>query len=83
MHDHRFPLERVTHKFLSLQQNFTESLAEGEAIVQRWLELVNGQKRETVSASHLKLALQCGGSDAFSGISANPLAAWVAKELIH
>jgi altronate dehydratase len=83
LRDNKFPLESVTHKFLSLQQNFTESLAEREAIVQRWLEPVNKQKRETVSASHLKLALQCGGSDAFSGISANPLGAWVAKELIH
>ena len=33
--------------------------------------------------AHLKIALQCGGSDAFSGISGNPLAAWVARELIR
>jgi altronate dehydratase len=31
----------------------------------------------------LKIALQCGGSDAFSGISGNPLAAWVAREVIR
>jgi altronate hydrolase len=29
-------------------------------------------KRETVSASHLMLGLQCGGSDGYSGITANP-----------
>ncbi|MCB1883734.1 MAG: altronate dehydratase [Geminicoccaceae bacterium] len=29
-------------------------------------------RRETVSASELSLALQCGGSDAWSGITANP-----------
>ena len=29
-------------------------------------------KRETVPASHLTLGLQCGGSDGYSGISANP-----------
>lgn len=29
-------------------------------------------RRQTVDASHLKVALQCGGSDAFSGITANP-----------
>ena len=33
--------------------------------------------------SHLKVALQCGGSDAFSGVSGNPLAAYVAKEVIR
>ncbi len=32
----------------------------------------NGVKRETVPASELCVALQCGGSDGYSGISANP-----------
>jgi altronate hydrolase len=32
----------------------------------------NQVKRETVPASALTLALQCGGSDGYSGISANP-----------
>jgi altronate dehydratase len=83
LREHDYPLDAVPHNFLSLQQDFTQSLIEGEAIVHGWLEFANEQKRERVSASHLKLALQCGGSDAFSGISANPLAAWVAKELIR
>ena len=29
-------------------------------------------QRQTVSASHLTLGLECGGSDAYSGITANP-----------
>lgn len=29
------------------------------------------------------MVLQCGGSDAFSGISGNPLAAWVGKQIIR
>jgi altronate hydrolase len=33
---------------------------------------VNAVKRETIPASELILALQCGGSDGYSGISANP-----------
>jgi altronate hydrolase len=32
----------------------------------------NAVQREWVSASHLKIGLECGGSDGFSGISANP-----------
>jgi altronate hydrolase len=32
----------------------------------------NNVKRETIAASELILALQCGGSDGYSGISANP-----------
>jgi altronate dehydratase len=82
LREHRYPLDAVKHQFFSLEQDFAANLGEGEAVVKGWLEQVNRHKRTTVAASHLKLALQCGGSDAFSGISANPLAAWVAKELI-
>jgi altronate hydrolase len=32
----------------------------------------NQVRRQTVPASHLTLALQCGGSDGYSGITANP-----------
>ena len=48
-----------------------------------WLAPVNAMTRSTEPASELKIALQCGGSDAFSGISGNPLAAWVAKEIMQ
>ena len=34
--------------------------------------VVNACRRQTVSAEHLVLALECGGSDGFSGLSANP-----------
>lgn len=46
-----------------------------EAGVARILEMlpaVNAVQRETVPASELMLALQCGGSDGYSGITANP-----------
>lgn len=36
------------------------------------LPKANQVKREPVSARHLKIGLECGGSDGFSGISANP-----------
>lgn len=36
------------------------------------LPRANAAQRESVSAEHLKLALQCGGSDGYSGITANP-----------
>jgi altronate hydrolase len=48
------------------------SIEKGIAIVRDMLPLVNASKRETVPASELTLAVQCGGSDAFSGITANP-----------
>ena len=33
---------------------------------------MNRATREPIAASELRLALQCGGSDGFSGITANP-----------
>jgi altronate hydrolase len=44
--------------------------------------LVNAVKRETMPASHLMLALQCGGSDGYSGITANPALGIAADMLV-
>jgi altronate hydrolase len=40
-------------------------------------------KREPVSASHLVLGLECGGSDGYSGISANPALGAAADLLVR
>lgn len=44
----------------------------GVAAIREMLPIVNNVKRETIPASELMLALQCGGSDGYSGITANP-----------
>ncbi|MCM3760860.1 UxaA family hydrolase [Alkalihalobacillus oceani] len=80
---HDYPVDDVLHRFLSIQDGFEESLAKGEEIVRQWLPAVNAIERTPESISHLKIALQCGGSDSFSGISANPLLGWISKELIQ
>ncbi|MBV8411918.1 MAG: UxaA family hydrolase, partial [Alphaproteobacteria bacterium] len=50
----------------------TKTVREGVARIKAMLPEANKVKREAVPASHLTLALQCGGSDGYSGISANP-----------
>ena len=40
--------------------------------VEALLPAANAVRREPCSAAHLKIGLECGGSDGFSGISANP-----------
>lgn len=40
--------------------------------IKAMLPIANAVRRTTVPASHLILALQCGGSDGYSGITANP-----------
>jgi altronate hydrolase len=49
-----------------------KAVESGIARVKEMLPEANRAKRETVPASHLMLGLQCGGSDGYSGISANP-----------
>lgn len=78
-----YAIDDVPHRFLSLDGGFDQHLVEAEAQAREWAQQLRGQARIDLSASRLKLALQCGGSDAFSGVSGNPLAAWVARELIR
>ena len=47
------------------------------------LPIVNRAKRETAPASELMLALQCGGSDGYSGITANPALGIAADILVR
>ena len=44
----------------------------GVALVREMLPLANQARREPCSAEHITIGLQCGGSDGYSGISANP-----------
>ncbi|MYF97728.1 altronate dehydratase, partial [Candidatus Poribacteria bacterium] len=78
-----YNLEDVIHHFFRLQGSFDSNLARGYEIINGWLDTVNNFSRTEQSLEHLKIALQCGGSDAFSGVSGNPLAAYVAKEVIR
>ena len=48
------------------------TIAAGIAAIEEMLPAANDVKRVPVSASHLKIGLECGGSDGFSGIGANP-----------
>ena len=47
------------------------------------LPLVDRARRETIPASELMLALQCGGSDGYSGITANPALGVAVDMLVH
>jgi galactarate dehydratase len=47
------------------------------------LERLNARKRETVSASELVVGVQCGGSDAFSGVTANPAVGFATDLLVR
>jgi len=83
MQEQHYPSAALLHEFHSLASDFSVNVAWFKALLDKWLPRVNSTARRPQPLSALKLALQCGGSDAFSGISGNPLAALVAKELIQ
>ena len=50
---------------------------------QSHLERLNARKRETVPVSELIVGVQCGGSDAFSGVTANPAVGFCTDLLVR
>lgn len=79
--------ERV--KFL-VGQEVEDEVEEGFKICRDLLEKMRNDKRQPLPISKLKVGLKCGGSDGFSGITANPLlgrlsdrlAAWGATTIL-
>lgn len=53
------------------------------SVAERHLKKLNQRTRETVPASELVVGMQCGGSDAFSGITSNPSVGYAADLLVR
>ena len=49
----------------------------------RGLSVLNERRRETCPATDLVVGVQCGGSDAFSGVTANPAVGFAADLLVR
>ena len=49
-----------------------KTVEKGIALISEMLPRANDVQREPCSAAHIPVGLQCGGSDGYSGISANP-----------
>jgi altronate hydrolase len=62
-------------------QDVMDEIAEGGSGIGELVGRMAGDKREECSASELILGHKCGGSDGFSGISANPLVGRIADRL--
>jgi altronate hydrolase len=55
----------------------------GIAAVRELLPVANAARRSAQPLSELTLALQCGGSDSWSGVTANPVVGLVADEVVR
>ena len=63
-------------------QDFDDEVAEGVKIITELQSLAEKDTRTAVSISRLKIGLKCGGSDGFSGITANPLCGKITDRLV-
>jgi len=60
-----------------------KTIEEGVERLKAMLPIAARARRETIPASELTLALQCGGSDGYSGITANPALGAAVDELVR
>ena len=77
--------ESDTFRTMTIQEvgGTKKTVDAGVEAVRAMLPIVNDVQRETVPASELVLALQCGGSDGYSGITANPALGVAADILVR
>ncbi len=68
-------------KFLNTQ-DVDDDIAEGVKIIEELKEYAKTFERVPIPVSKLKIGLKCGGSDGYSGISANPLVGRLSDKLI-
>jgi altronate hydrolase len=70
---------------LSIQEigGVGKTVAAGIEVVKELLPLVDRTGRTPQPISELTLALQCGGSDGWSGVTANPILGYVVDQLIR
>lgn len=58
------------------------TIEKADALVCDLLDRANEQTRREADASHLMLALECGGSDGYSGLTANPAVGVVSDRVV-
>jgi len=65
------------------QRGFAETVAALLRAAEKRLQILNRRERRTCPASELVVGLQCGGSDAFSGVTCNPAVGYAADLLVR
>ena len=69
-------------KFLVCQKSDDE-MEDGLNLLKEIIEVASEDQREEVDCSKLVIGLKCGGSDGFSGITANPLVGRISDRIIE
>ena len=78
------PENNTPENVIVLQDNkgFEANISAIMAMAEKKMAVLNERRREELPLSDLLVGLQCGGSDAFSGVTANPSAGYAADMLV-
>jgi altronate dehydratase large subunit len=79
----RCPYKPVQVVIIQDEGGSVKAIAAGVSAAQRMVSEASAQERQAINASELILGTECGGSDACSGISANPALGTVSDMLIE
>ncbi len=74
---------QLPHLVIQDSGGIRKTVEAGIAAIEKLLPEVNAIERTPQPISELMLALECGGSDSWSGITANPLVGVVADEIVR
>lgn len=75
--------EKWLYRLQDSQHGFSEMIEQIMELAEVRLKKLDQRRRETVPVSELILGMQCGGSDAFSGITANPALGFASDLLLR
>ncbi|MEY8357011.1 galactarate dehydratase [Lachnospiraceae bacterium 54-53] len=67
---------------LQEKKGFDDMIGSLMEMAEKKLKILNERKREPLPLSDLLIGMQCGGSDAFSGVTANPAAGYASDMLV-
>ncbi|GLB30346.1 putative galactarate dehydratase (L-threo-forming) [Lacrimispora amygdalina] len=67
---------------LQEKEGFEDMISALMEMAEKKLKILNDRKRVTLPLSDLLIGMQCGGSDAFSGVTANPAAGYASDMLV-
>lgn len=72
-------------QFMNIQNEggTRRTVERGLAELQKVLAIANQSKREPASVRHITVGMQCGGSDGYSGITANPALGFASDQLVR
>ncbi len=72
-------------RYMTIQQTggTRRTVEKGVAILREIAEAANKARRAPAPLSHLSVGLQCGGSDSYSGITANPALGYASDLLVR